>query len=104
MTSAPISLPADRIERLPKALASAADAIILDLEDGVAPAAKARARAAIAALPMQERRIVVRVNAVATPWHKDDLAMVRGLGWPVTVMLPKAERPEAMRVAGAVAV
>lgn len=85
-------VPGDRPERFAKALASGADAVVLDLEDAVALSAKAVARAAVAeALAADAARIVVRINDAATPWFAEDLAMLAAGGAPA-VMLPKAER------------
>lgn len=87
-------VPGDRPERFGKALASAADAVVVDLEDAVAPQAKQSAREAVAELLAAGRdleRIVVRINDEATPWFDADLALVRD-GGARTVMLPKAER------------
>ena len=91
-------VPATRPERFAKALASSAGAVIIDLEDAVAPDAKPAARALLAqawaSFSAPERaRLVVRVNAAGTPWHLDDLQLVAilaatGLGG---VVLPKAE-------------
>jgi citrate lyase subunit beta / citryl-CoA lyase len=81
--------PADRPERYGKALA-AADAVILDLEDGVGAAAKDAARTALAASDLDPARVIVRVNAVGTAEHAADLAAVRTTGYR-TIMLPKAE-------------
>ncbi len=91
-------VPANRPERLAKALASGADGVIVDLEDAVAPADKPAARGqlreAFAQVQgTQRRRVLVRVNASATPWHAEDAALVHtlaatGLGG---VVLPKAE-------------
>lgn len=86
-------VPGDRPERFAKALASGADAVVLDLEDAVAPSAKGAARAAVAAaLAGDGSRIVVRINGIGTPWCEDDLAMLAA-GRAATVMLPKAEQP-----------
>lgn len=87
-------VPGDRPERFEKALASIADAVVLDLEDAVAPPAKAAARAAVATLlasTPQPERIVVRINDEATPWFDDDVALLRDAG-ARAAMLPKAER------------
>lgn len=91
-------VPANRPERYAKALASGAGAVIMDLEDAVAPDAKVAARQQLtdgfAALSATERpRVLVRINAAGTPWHAGDLTLVemlakRGLGG---VVLPKAE-------------
>jgi len=87
-------VPGDRPERFEKALATAADAVVVDLEDAVAPQAKASARDAVAALLASRRdrdRIVVRINDESTPWFDADLALLRD-GEVPAVMLPKAER------------
>jgi citrate lyase subunit beta/citryl-CoA lyase len=88
-------VPADRPERFSKAQSSGADAIIIDLEDGVAPGAKVSARSALSvpgALPTG-CDVYVRVNARQTPWYRDDLAAVAQL--PVAgIVLPKTESAE----------
>lgn len=66
-------VPADRPERLPKAL-ERADAAIIDLEDAVSPDAKASARAALIAADPDPERVIVRVNATSTDDHVLDLA------------------------------
>lgn len=88
-------VPATRPERFAKALASGADAVIIDLEDAVAPGEKAQARQLLAqAWPglatARRARVLVRVNAGNTAWHGDDLNLLAGLG-VAGVMLPKAE-------------
>ena len=91
---APLFVPADRPERYAKAAASGADAVIIDLEDAVPAASKEAARAALAtALPPAQ--VIVRVNAVGTPWHDGDIDLIHRLG-AVGVMLAKAEDPEAV--------
>jgi citrate lyase subunit beta/citryl-CoA lyase len=96
---APLFVPADRPERFAKASASGADAVIIDLEDAVAPTAKEAARAALAAA-LPPGPVVIRINAVGTPWHDGDVALVDRLG-TVGVMLPKAEDPKVVeRIAG----
>ncbi len=96
-------VPADRPERLPKALASGADAVIVDLEDAVAPAARPAARIALAqawqALGTASRRqVAVRINAVGTADHADDLALVRELALARLdcLVVPKAEGPGSL--------
>ncbi|MBF6172736.1 HpcH/HpaI aldolase/citrate lyase family protein [Nocardia blacklockiae] len=84
--------PADRPERYEKA-AAAADVVILDLEDGVAPGDKAAARAALAATPLDPERTVVRVNAFGTEDHALDLRALVGTRYR-RVMLPKCEARE----------
>lgn len=90
-------VPGNRPERFDKALASGADAVIVDLEDAVPPEAKLAAREAVAAWLSPARAIVLRLNAAGTPWFEDDLALARRPG-VAAVMLPKAER--AADVAG----
>ncbi len=91
-------VPANRPERFPKAFASGADAVIIDLEDAVPVSEKVSARdqlaAAVAGLSAAERaRLVVRINASATAWHDDDLRwLAQAQTTPAAVMLPKAER------------
>jgi citrate lyase subunit beta / citryl-CoA lyase len=81
--------PADRPDRYAKALA-AADAVILDLEDGVGAASKDAARTALVAASVDPARVIVRVNAVGTAEHAADLAALRAAGYRV-IMLPKTE-------------
>ena len=99
-------VPGDRPDRVATALASAADVVIVDLEDAVAAGAKAGARQATADALQEasdERPVQVRINAVGTPWHEDDLAMVAALPRTVGLRLPKAERVEAVRDVGTAA-
>ncbi|SFE79022.1 HpcH/HpaI aldolase/citrate lyase family protein [Paracidovorax wautersii] len=91
-------VPADRPERLPKALASGAHAVIVDLEDAVAPAARPAARAALAAAwsqvgPADRRRVAVRVNGMATQEHAEDIALAQRLAGDglEALVVPKAE-------------
>ncbi|MDB5848825.1 MAG: Citrate lyase subunit beta / citryl-CoA lyase [Rhodoferax sp.] len=84
-------VPGDRPDRFDKAWASAADAVILDLEDAVGVAHKAEARAAVAAWLSPERPCVLRINAADTAWHADDLELLRHPG-VAALMLPKAEQ------------
>ncbi|SDJ97643.1 citrate lyase subunit beta / citryl-CoA lyase [Pseudomonas delhiensis] len=98
--------PADRPDRYEKALARA-DRVILDLEDAVSPAAKARARrCVIDALPRLGDRVMVRINASASAsaWHDEDLKALRELREQKQVapwlMLPKAESPAQLEHLG----
>ena len=85
-------VPADRPERFAKAAASGADAIILDLEDSVAPERKAFGREAIAEWLASPRDGVafVRVNPLDGDHTRADLASVLPAA-PDGIMLPKAE-------------
>jgi len=92
-------VPGNRPERFAKALASGADAVIVDLEDAVPLDAKDVARAALlsawAAFDAGQRaRLLVRVNPAGTPWHEADLAALANLPGLGALMLPKAENPE----------
>lgn len=84
----PLFVPGDRPERFEKAGSAGADAIILDLEDAVAPHAKVTARATLTTA--LGAPVLVRINAAGTPWHEEDLAAVSRLA-PAAVVLPKAE-------------
>ncbi|MFD4180417.1 HpcH/HpaI aldolase/citrate lyase family protein [Rhodococcus sp. NPDC058514] len=87
--------PADRPERYAKA-AAAADVVILDLEDGVAPADKAAARRALIDTPLDPERTVVRINAAGTEDQGLDLEALLQTRYP-RVMLPKCESAEQVR-------
>lgn len=103
-------VPATRAERIGKALASGADAVIVDLEDAVAPADKDAARSALAAalalMPPPHAHtskgfdgsppLWVRVNAVE-PWLSADLAMCAVSPAVRSVMVPKSESPAQMQ-------
>nr|WP_225589032.1 CoA ester lyase [Achromobacter sp. ACM03] len=86
-------VPASRPERIPKALAAGADAVIVDLEDAVEHLAKAAAREALCDfLGTNPRvRLWVRINDASTSWHDDDLKACRGKPGVAGVLLPKAE-------------
>jgi citrate lyase subunit beta/citryl-CoA lyase len=98
-------VPGNRPDRFDKALASGADAIVLDLEDAVSPEAKDGARVAIGDWIGRHRdaaaRIVVRVNAAGTAWFDADLRLLVDAAVNVA-MLPKAEAAaDIARVGGA---
>ncbi len=85
-------VPADRPERFPKAAASGADALILDLEDSVAPEKKAFGREAAARWLREERAVpaFVRINPLDSGMAQDDLDAVLPCR-PDGLLLPKAE-------------
>jgi len=85
-------VPGDRPDRMEKALMSGADALILDLEDSVAPAAKAEARRAVAAFldANSQARLWVRVNPLDGAEIERDLDAVLP-AHPDGIVLPKAE-------------
>jgi citrate lyase subunit beta/citryl-CoA lyase len=96
-------VPGDRPERFAKACASGAHAVIVDLEDAVAPENKAAARAAVAAWLHPDHPVIVRINAADTEWFREDRALA-GRPGVAGILLPKAERLEdiaALRAAGA---
>ena len=86
-------VPGDRPDRMEKALAGAADALILDLEDSVAPSAKAQAREAVATFLARARGrkpLLVRINPLDGALWRDDLAAA-AMGGADGIVLPKAE-------------
>ena len=83
-------VPGNRPQRVAKACAAGADAVIVDLEDAVPPADKISARAALAAWLAPGRNVLVRINGAATEWFSDDLSLCR-LPGVAGVVLPKAE-------------
>lgn len=91
--------PGDSEKKIGKALGSGADAVILDLEDSVAPANKDTARVVTAAAIAEAKSspdsktlptLVVRVNPIDTPQFAEDLAAIVPQS-PDLIMLPKAE-------------
>lgn len=77
-------MPASNPRAIAKARSLACDVVILDLEDAVAPEEKAAARdrviAEVGTGGFGTRELVVRINALDTPWGADDIAALRGLG------------------------
>jgi citrate lyase subunit beta / citryl-CoA lyase len=92
-------MPGSNARALDKARTLPADTLVLDLEDAVAPDAKAQARgqvlAAVRAGGYGRREIVIRVNALGTPWSRDDLAAAAEAGADA-VLLPKVESAETV--------
>ena len=87
-------VPGESPEKLGKALRAEADALILDLEDSVAPAQKGAARRTVLSFLLGQRgadrpRLYVRINPVATPLSEGDLDAVM-TGAPDGIVLPKA--------------
>jgi citrate lyase subunit beta/citryl-CoA lyase len=93
-------MPGANAKALEKAKTLAADALLLDLEDSVAPDAKADARAQVAAAVQAggygKREVIVRVNALATPWGRDDIAAAGGAR-PDGILAPKVESGAEVR-------
>ncbi len=95
-----LTVPGSSERFLAKAAGLAADEVILDLEDAVAPNAKERARALVAAAveggwPGQ-RVLAVRINGVAGPWaYRDVIEVVERSGrWLDAIVLPKVSGPD----------
>ena len=90
-------MPGSRPRALEKARNLPADALILDLEDAVAPAEKERARALVAETVESGgyglRRLLIRVNGLDTEWGEADVARAAQAG-PDAILVPKVERPE----------
>ncbi|WP_234050622.1 MULTISPECIES: CoA ester lyase [unclassified Xanthobacter] len=93
-------VPATRPERFAKAAAAGADAIIIDLEDAVAHADKATARAAVASALPATGPVLLRINGAATSWHEDDLDLARSLPLAGVVLAKAESAAEVARVAG----
>ncbi len=93
-------LPASNERALEKAKTLPADALILDLEDAVAPDAKPAAREAACAASRSgdygDRELTIRINAAGTQWHDDDLAAVSAAG-PDAIVVPKVDSADAVR-------
>ncbi len=87
-------VPATRPDRFDKALASGADATILDLEDAVGVEQKETAREHARAWLHGGGGAWVRINGAGTPWHEDDLEVLAGSPGLCGIVVPKAEEPE----------
>lgn len=96
-------MPGSNARAMEKAKTLPADAVVLDLEDAVAPDAKATARRqiveAVKAGGFGPREVVIRVNALDTAYGADDLAAAAAAR-PDAVQLPKISTPEQLRLAG----
>lgn len=91
----PLFVPGHRIEILPKAACSGADALIVDLEDAVAQESKQLARSCLG--PDLAHDVTVRINAIATEWFEADVASLDA-GRVVGVVLPKTESADDIAV------
>jgi len=117
MSGQPLTLlyvPADRPDRVAKALASPADVVLVDLEDAVAPSRKVEARenavGLLGSIPgggaeaggrAGARAVQVRINHPATPWHAGDVAALAALPRRVGARIPKVESAEEVRALAA---
>ncbi len=98
-------VPGDSAKKLGKAADTGADVIIVDLEDSVAASNKAAARDLSCAWLTEQRRAAqfgrwVRINALDTPFWRDDLAGVMP-GAPDGIMLPKSAGPASVQTLAA---
>jgi citrate lyase subunit beta/citryl-CoA lyase len=93
-------MPGANERALEKAKTIDADALILDLEDSVAPDAKAQGRenvvAAVRSGEYGHRELAIRVNSIGTEWHDDDIAAAAAAG-PDAILVPKVESAEQVR-------
>ena len=85
-------MPGANAKALEKAKTLPADVLLLDLEDSVAPEVKEAARDQVAAAVKGggygKREVIVRVNALATPWGREDIAAA-GAASPHGILAPK---------------
>jgi citrate lyase subunit beta/citryl-CoA lyase len=92
-------MPGSNARAMEKARELPADAVILDLEDAVAPDAKAKARELIVQALQKggfgHREVIVRINGLDTAWWLDDLAVAAA--GPDAVLVPKVSTPEQLR-------
>lgn len=99
-------IPAANQRAMDKARTLAADAIIFDLEDAVAPAEKPGARDLLRAALAQDyggRARIVRINGFDTEWGRDDATFAAGLGDRAdAVLVPKVSRPEDLDAVAAI--
>jgi len=107
MTSRPrrsvLYMPGSNARAIEKARTLPADAIILDLEDSVAPDAKADARKqvvdAVTAGGFGAREVIVRVNGLDTPWHVDDVTATARAA-PDAILVPKISTADQLDAIG----
>ena len=94
-------MPGSNAKALAKAASLPADALILDLEDSVAPDAKEAARAQVVEAVKGDfggREVVIRINGAHTPWGPTDLIAAAAAG-PDAILLPKVDGPGAIMLA-----
>ncbi len=100
-----LAVPASNLEMAGKALASAADAVFLDLEDAVVPDEKASARGGIVSalreLDWRDRQTLYRANALDTPYfYRDVIEVAEEAGERLDgIIIPKVQRPADLHVA-----
>ena len=96
-------MPGSNARALEKAKTLAADGVILDLEDSVAPDAKETARKqvvdSVKAGGFGSREVFIRVNAIDTPWHAEDFAAAAHAA-PDAILVPKITNPDQVEMVG----
>jgi len=96
-------MPGSNARALEKAKTLPADALILDLEDAVAPDAKASAReqvcGAVKAGGYGPREVIIRANGLDTPWGRDDI-LAAAVARPDGILIPKVSNPETLQEVG----
>ncbi|SNT55099.1 citrate lyase subunit beta / citryl-CoA lyase [Asanoa hainanensis] len=92
-------VPGHRTDRVAKALAAGADAVVVDLEDAVPPDQKRVARETALRLAAEDRPVWVRVNDPAGPWGAADVEALAGLNL-AGLRLPRCEDPAVVREVG----
>ncbi|RAI43050.1 HpcH/HpaI aldolase/citrate lyase family protein [Rhodoplanes roseus] len=96
-------MPGSNPRAMEKAKTLPIDAVILDLEDSVAPDAKAEARKLVAATVKAggfgRREVFVRVNGVDTPWFSDDIDAIVPAK-PDVILVPKVSSPQTLEMIG----
>jgi citrate lyase subunit beta/citryl-CoA lyase len=96
-------MPGSNARAIEKARTLPADAVILDLEDSVAPEAKVAARQqvvdAVKAGGFGAREVIVRVNGLDTPWHVDDVTAAAHAA-PDAILVPKISTPQQLEAIG----
>jgi citrate lyase subunit beta/citryl-CoA lyase len=97
-------MPGSNARALEKAKTLAADGVILDLEDAVAPDAKAIARdqvvAAVKAGGFGPREVFIRINGLDTPWTAEDLTAAAAAA-PDAILIPKISTPDQLQLIAA---
>lgn len=98
-----LAMPGSNARAIEKARGLPADVVMIDLEDAVAPEAKAEARAAVAeavaARSFGRREVVVRINPLDSPYGEADLAAIAPTG-PDAIVVPKVAAPDILVTVG----
>ncbi len=96
-------MPGSNARAIEKARTLPADGVILDLEDAVAPDAKAEARKQVAeavkAGGFGAREVFIRINGIDTPWYSDDLTAAAQAA-PDAILVPKISHPSQLEMIG----